>query len=233
MKQKKFSLKDYGIGPRTLKTALAAFLCIVVAEIFRYDRMPAYACVTTCIAMQDTSEHSMELGKNRLLGTLLAGVLSLFSIWILGLAGHVEWSPYVSPIVMIIGFAVCNITDRRELCSLTGVVILAIMMGDLSVTPLGQALRRLLETGAGVIIAVLVNKYVMPNHACVAQTTDDDAHKSDNANSMTLQKTIADETEKNKTSHSVPITKASQKISAKTNVHKTKHRNSKKKKSKR
>lgn len=159
---KKKPSRYYGIGPRTLKTALAAFICIVGARLIRYEYMPTYACVTTCIAMQDTSKHSIELGKNRLIATGLAGSLSLLSIWFLGIMGKSNLAPYFAPLIMIVGFAICNITGKKDLCGLTGVVILAIMLGDASVTPIPQAIRRLSETGAGVIIAVLVNKYIMP-----------------------------------------------------------------------
>ena len=170
-------LEQYGIGPRTLKTALAALSCIVISKLINYEYLPSYACVTTCIAMQDTSERSIELGKNRLMSTLLAGALSLFAIMLLDFFGHIALSPYFAPFIMIIGFAVCNIANRKELCSLTGVIILAIMLGDLSVTPIAQAVRRLLETGAGVVIAVIINKYIMPmknpsNHDCETDDVD-------------------------------------------------------------
>lgn len=180
----KFSPEKYGLGPRTLKTAFAVFICLLSAKFIGYGQMPVYACVAVCITMQDTPDHSIQLGKNRMLATFIAGILGVSSIWILEKFGYAHLSAYFSPLILIIAFVLCNVTNRKELCAVAGVVTLAIMMGDTSKTPVLQAIRRLFENAAGVAIAVLVNKYIMPNSApkSTEEVSDTTVEKSPKTN---------------------------------------------------
>ena len=68
------------VGLRNLKTALAATLCAILYAIV--GRNPTFACIGAIFGMGADMNDSWESGANRLIGTVLGGVLGLGLFWV-------------------------------------------------------------------------------------------------------------------------------------------------------
>ncbi|MCC8022517.1 MAG: FUSC family protein, partial [Clostridiales bacterium] len=122
-----------------------------------------YACVTALVVMQDTPHKSWELGKQRLIATAIAGLITMAFLVPLSLLTDWQINGWLAPLLILLSFMVCNRSGHKEMCSACGVAILALT----SVTGTGMdvilsALRRLIETGAGTLIAVGINRAILP-----------------------------------------------------------------------
>ena len=65
------------IGLRTIKTAIAVFLCLLF-----FPNEPFFACLTSVFCVQDTVSNSIDMAINRGLGTILGAVLGLIFLLI-------------------------------------------------------------------------------------------------------------------------------------------------------
>ena len=57
------------IGSRNIKTALSVLICLI------FWPNSLFAAIAAVICVQSTIENSLKIGLNRLIGTLLGGVL--------------------------------------------------------------------------------------------------------------------------------------------------------------
>lgn len=143
------------IGMRTFKTALAVFLCMILANIFKFDS-PFYACIAAVICMHSSVSDSFTEGKNRLIGTFIGTVVGFFFTLI---------SPgdiLLSSIGIIAIIYICNMFKSTKSVSIACIVFLAIMINLQDKSPLSYSTSRLIETFVGIIISVLINYYIYP-----------------------------------------------------------------------
>lgn len=155
-------LKKYGLGPRTVKTGIAVFVCLCIGYLVQKD-FPVYACITAIIMMQDTPEKSIYLGKARLIGTGIGGVMGTLFLWIGSFFSYTILHIIIITISVIVGLTVCYIIKQKEACSICAVVIVVIIIGHTKNDMYLYAAIRIIETALGVIIAVLINRYIWPN----------------------------------------------------------------------
>lgn len=65
------------IGSRNIKTGLSVLICLI------FWPNSLFAAIAAVICVQSTIENSLKIGLNRLIGTLLGGVLSLMLLYII------------------------------------------------------------------------------------------------------------------------------------------------------
>lgn len=143
---------------RNIKTAVAAALCALI--YYFWDRSPAFACIGAVFGMGSNLETSKLYGGNRLFGTTIGGFLgmALFGIYLF-------FCPEGDKPLLLVPLVFVGTVLLILLCQLfwvggvqPGGVVLCIILYNTPVDDyVGYALNRILDTGIGVVVALLVN----------------------------------------------------------------------------
>ena len=151
-----------GLGLRSMKTALAAMVTALLYA-FLPDRNPTFACIGAIFGMGADMEESRRSGGNRFFGTIIGGFIGLGMYWLehqIFPEGH-YWLRL--PLVFL------GIVIMISLCVLfhwpggvqPGGVVLCIILFNPPAHHIDYAIHRMIDTGVGVVIALLVN-YLLP-----------------------------------------------------------------------
>lgn len=158
-------LKDYLPGLRIIKTVLAVLLCLVFFSLF-HNSKPIYAGIACILMMKEDHKQTQIAGMNRVLGTLIGGVVSYGCLIV------IEWTAlhvnlyFMSLVIAFAVFIVLMICKLWQLdtyvYSMSGIITLIILLSYQNSynNALQYVISRMLETIAGILIAFLVNKYV-------------------------------------------------------------------------
>ena len=147
------------VGMRNLKTALAATLCAMV--YYPFDRNPTFACIGAIFGMGSNMGNSWLSGGNRLFGTIFGGILgmSFFRLY-LDFYPDGKMRPLMF-LMVFLGVVLLILTSHVFMwpgAVQPGGVVLCIILFNTPVdTYVSYSLNRMLDTGIGVIIALLVN----------------------------------------------------------------------------
>jgi uncharacterized membrane protein YgaE (UPF0421/DUF939 family) len=153
------------IGMRTVKTALAVFVCLVLYQLgdrFGYTtRFDAFlACVAAIICMQDSVEKSVASGYNRLYGTGLGALLGLIFRYIDVFFNNTYLVLALTAIGIVGIITLCNLLNINNSIIIGCVVFLVIVTEQTAEAPLFHSIRRLLDTIIGVLISIGVNHFI-------------------------------------------------------------------------
>ena len=150
------------IGLRNLKTALAVFICMITFQLLG-NRNPFYACIAAVICMKDTVESSFTIGKNRLIGTLLGGILGVIAIFIINCMPNLQIiKSFFTTIGVILAIYCCNLINKSGSVTICCIVFIGIMLNHDDAASYNYAIGRSIDTSLGIIIAILINKYINP-----------------------------------------------------------------------
>ncbi|WP_018591805.1 FUSC family protein [Terrisporobacter glycolicus] len=144
------------IGMRTIKTGIAVMLCCILTS-FAVGNM--FYCATACVVtMQDTIKTSFKMGTQRVLGTLIGGLIGFLLVLI---------SP-ANPILCGIGIMLvikcCNMFKLSSLV-VSSVTFLSLYLGYVDSAPLVYSIQRIIDTSIGVIMGLIINYSVArPNY---------------------------------------------------------------------
>ncbi|VYU57263.1 FUSC family protein [Clostridium tertium] len=144
------------IGSRNIKTGIAVLICLL------FWRNSLFAAIAAVICMQDTVENSLRIGKNRLIGTLLGGVLGLILLSTVNFFSLMAFLPIVTSLGVIIIIYCCNVIKKPAACSIASIILIGILVSNGYDDPLMYSIRRTVETAFGVVVAILINMYVNP-----------------------------------------------------------------------
>ncbi|MCF6465249.1 FUSC family protein [Clostridium sp. Cult2] len=151
-------MKVKKIGMRTIKTALAVSLTILISQLFNL-RSPFFAGIAAIIAMQTSVSESFTTGKNRMYGTILGGIVALiFSYFALE-------SVLSIGIGIIIIIYTCNLFGWKKSVQISNMVFLSIILNYEEGSRLNYALYRTLDTLIGLVIGTLINYFIVPPKA--------------------------------------------------------------------
>jgi uncharacterized membrane protein YgaE (UPF0421/DUF939 family) len=148
-------MKLQKIGMRTIKTAFAVSLTIYISHLLNLDS-PIFAGIAAILAMKASVSESLSIGKNRMLGTILGGIVALsFS--------------YIAPtniltigIGIIIIIYICNLLGWKKSIELASIVFLSIIMNYEEGNRLNYAIARTLSTLIGLVIGTVINYFIVP-----------------------------------------------------------------------
>lgn len=141
------------IGLRNIKTAISVFICILIFDIFKRP-YPFYACIAAVICMKDSVENSLVIGKNRMIGTIIGGILGyVFS-------AYVGYNAFVCALGISLLIYLCNFLKQNSSIVIACVVFIAIMTNLKGTPPHIYALGRVEDTFIGIIVSILVNKFL-------------------------------------------------------------------------
>lgn len=156
MEKEKF---QFHIGMRNLKTAFAATLCALL--YYPFGRNPTFACIGAIFGLGSDMENSFLNGGNRLFGTIIGGVLGmlLFKLYICVYPeGGTRLLLYILLFIGVILLILVSLYCRWPGAIQPGGVVLCIILFNTPVhTYISYSLNRMLDTGIGVVIALLIN----------------------------------------------------------------------------
>ena len=142
-------LKLEKVGMRTIKTGIAVTLCVFAAKFLVEN--PMYAAVGCIVSVQDTVKGSVKLGLNRIKGTIVGGIIGFLSVLIK--AGD----PILCGLGIMATIYGCTTLKINTGIIVSSVTFLSIQLGDITYNPAHYSIHRVIDTGVGVIIGVLVN----------------------------------------------------------------------------
>lgn len=163
--KKRFKLH---VGMRNIKTAISATLCALIYLFI--DRNPTFACIGAVFGTGSDMGNSWLNGGNRLFGTIIGGFVGmlLFRLYII-------FYPNGDPSLLMMLFLFVGVVILIVACQLfrwpggiqPGGVILCIILFNTPVeTYIAYSLNRMLDTGIGVVVALLVN-LILPRERMV------------------------------------------------------------------
>ena len=158
----------FHIGMRNVKTALAATLCALL--YFPFDRNPTFACIGAIFGLGNDMSGSKLNGGNRLFGTIIGGLLGmlLFRVYIIFYPDGDSHALillllFIGVILLVLASLLVNWPGAIQ----PGGVVLCIILFNTPVdTYISYSLNRMLDTGIGVIVALLIN-YLLPRERLI------------------------------------------------------------------
>lgn len=153
------------IGLRTLKTALAVFICLIL-----FPEEPFFACMTTVFCLQNTMTNSFKMAIVRGFGTFHGGVIGLTFLVFCRIINSYLADGYtkslLTNIIITLGVITviytCNLFKQHASIPIACIVFFAITTVRAYDAPLYYALHRLLKTIGGLGVALLVNAFITP-----------------------------------------------------------------------
>lgn len=146
-------------GLRMLKTALAISITLAVAHAINL-KMPIMAGLSAVVTMSNSVFDSFHKSIYRMISTIL-GVIIAASFRTLNFDGSI---PVFIGVLLIINF--CNYMKWKDATTLAIMVFIVVMLQKSSypdyLTPLQYGLNRIIDTGVGLVVGVLVNAFVFP-----------------------------------------------------------------------
>ena len=154
-----YLLSRWHVGMRTLKTGLAVALCLLVGYLLGYPQ-PLTACIAAILTMQTTQKDSFSSGGRRLLGTAVGGVIGLLLVGVHTLYPSTVLRIALATAGVVLSISICCSFHNQNAAPITAIVVLGMVLGGNEGSLFFSAMVQILETTAGVIIAVLVNCFV-------------------------------------------------------------------------
>jgi uncharacterized membrane protein YgaE (UPF0421/DUF939 family) len=148
------------IGMRNIKTTLSVFICLLLFGVINRENS-VFACIAAVICMQNTVVDSMEKGIARIIGTIIGGVVGALVLFIVNTFFNDNLLIFIIPLGIMILIQICVVINMKQSVIICCVVYLSVMItknhdgGYLLYT-----INRVLDTSIGILIALLVNKYV-------------------------------------------------------------------------
>ncbi len=167
----------FHIGQRNLKTALAATLCALL--YFIVGRNPTFACIGAIFGVGSDMPNSRLNGGNRFFGTIFGGVLGmlLFRFYIIFYPnGEQHALLFLLLFVGVIALILVSQFFWPGAVQPGGVVLCIILFNTPVDTYISYSVARMIDTGVGVAIALLVN-WLLPRERVVRWMEQAHLHK--------------------------------------------------------
>lgn len=149
----------FHIGMRNIKTALAATICALL--YFPINRNPTFACIGAIFGVGNDMGNSWLNGGNRLFGTIIGGFLGmiLFRIYIIFYPdGSTHLLMLLFIFIGVILVVLASLYFKWPGAIQPGGVVLCIILFNTPVdTYISYSLNRMLDTGIGVAVALIIN----------------------------------------------------------------------------
>ena len=156
--------RDYRIGMRAVKTAIAVFLCGLISMLFKRDDVFC-SSIAAIICLQPTYDKTLEAGINRFIGTILGGIIGYISLELSEYIPNYEWMRlFTLPFSILLVIYICNIINRKSSVSIGCIVVLVIVsrLGDDMGSTFLYVIYRVADTIIGILVAMLVNRFFFP-----------------------------------------------------------------------
>ena len=143
------------IGMRIIKTVVAVFLCGLLA--FFRDASGFYSMIAAVVCIQNSAGKTIESSVNRMIGTLIGGVVGVLVVYSLDTLGvlYMELLRYAVLSVMLIPIIKLCLAIKKPGCAAMACIVFLCVTVNHSVgdTPAIYSIDRLFETLVGVALA--------------------------------------------------------------------------------
>ncbi len=140
---------------RTIKTALAVSICILISRIFPINNA-LYACISAIITMGSTVSNSYKSGVNRIKGTIVGAFVGL--VMSLIAPGNI----ILVGIGIVIIITICNYFKWDKSIAISCTVFCVIFISLNGRSPLEYSIYRTLDTIIGIVVSLVVNYTIAP-----------------------------------------------------------------------
>lgn len=153
------------LGMRIIKTGICVFFCLLLNYLFS-PQVALYSSLAAIATMESSLQSTIRMSAVELVGTGLGGCVGM-AILPLASMVNIEWLyVIIMPVGMVMVIYVCVLIKMPQAASLCGFVYIAVLVApyDPSVdsNPYLPALYRITDTAVGVVIALLVNRFIVP-----------------------------------------------------------------------
>ncbi|MBX6341252.1 MAG: FUSC family protein, partial [Thermomicrobiaceae bacterium] len=156
MRQVLGRLREWGLGERVIKTALAAALAWEVAVVVTRNPRPYLAPLVAILTLQITIAQSVSRAVQRIFGVILGVVMALLVTHVIGV--HV-WS---IALLVAVAFAVGTRLRLGPYAPPEAAITALLVMLIGSTTRIEYALVRMVDTLIGAVVGVAVNAAIVP-----------------------------------------------------------------------
>lgn len=162
----------YKIGFRAIKTAIAVFLCLVISFLLKKEDA-FFSSIAAIICMQQTNDETFKAGLHRLVGTTLGGIIGYVVLEIISsLPVYYDvLNIFLIPACVLLVIYLCNAINKKSSVGI-GCIVLVSILSDLDRSTqdtLLYVINRVIDTSIGIVIAMLVNRFLftkeMPGRA--------------------------------------------------------------------
>lgn len=155
-------LGPFRLGMRTLKTALAVMICIIIFKVF-HRGTPMIAAIAAVFSLRQDLSTSLSFGKSRIIGNTLGGVLAILYFFIQNHFSHdfiVEliFIPILVIIVIVVSDGLNNNSGIISAIATLLLIALSIPQGE----TLSSAISRVIDTFIGTFVGIGVNFIMRP-----------------------------------------------------------------------
>ena len=148
------------IGMRNIKTAISVFLCLLFFEAVNRGNA-LFACIAAVICVQNTIVDSVKIGLSRIIGTMLGGLSAALVLYIVNSFFDDRILIFIIPLGIILLIQICVSINMKQAVAICCVVYLVVVISkNHEEGYMLYTFNRVLDTSIGIIIALLVNKYV-------------------------------------------------------------------------
>lgn len=147
-------------GLRIIKTFIAVTLAMVISHFRPGEGLPFYSAIAAIICLKSDVEGSRDVGKNRMIGTMLGGLCGLIHLLIVPYGSIPKTAEYiVISFISSLLIWVMSMAEKPKAITIMTVVFLSITInhGSEDVLPFVFAFNRTFDTMVGVVMAILVN----------------------------------------------------------------------------
>lgn len=145
----------YGIGIKNLKTSLAAFLSVGISYLLKLE-FPFFTAISALFTIESSKVTPLKAGITRMLGSLVGASVGV------GLVLIKPGDVILCGLGVMLIIYICDILKWDKAIPIAGVIFMAIMLGKDIKNPLQYSLNRILNTFAGIVIAVAID-YLIPS----------------------------------------------------------------------
>lgn len=151
------------IGMRNIKSAVSVFLCLLTFAVL-HMHYSFYGCIAAVICTQPTFDKTYSLGKDRMLGTILGGIVGFIVLeGILSVPANENLSQlFMIPVGIIGVIYLCNLLKIPGAVSISCIVLLNIAI-NMDARGVGGSIfyviDRVMETMVGIVMAMIVNRW--------------------------------------------------------------------------
>lgn len=164
----------FRLGMRTIKTALAVMICILLFKLL--DRgTPLIAAVSAVFSLRQDLTSSVSFGKSRIIGNSLGGLLALIFILVQASFSHsflVEalFLPFLVIIIIVLSDGLNNNSGIVSAIATLLLIALSIPHGE----SIYYVFERVIDTFIGTFVGIGLNVFIRPKAIETRHAIDED-----------------------------------------------------------
>ena len=143
----------FHIGLRTLKTAVSAFICIILFKVL-HRGSPMLAVLSAVFSLRTDHKQTWKFGISRFYGNMSGGVLAIILL---------QSYLLLVPLGIILLILFCNRFNKTAVIN-SSATFLVIFYNIEAAVNVEYAIQRVLDTLIGAVIAMIVNRLLPSPH---------------------------------------------------------------------